>query len=58
LVLKELRETFEALKISKKLGLDQSNKITEKALKENNELIAIFVKTLKTARENLNDSKT
>ena len=55
IVLKELRETFVALKISKKLGLDQENETMPKALRENNELIAIFVKTLKTSNDNLNN---
>jgi four helix bundle protein len=59
IVLKELRETFVALKISHKLNLYQSHELTQKALQENNELIAIFVKTLKTSQENQNnDSKS
>ena len=40
-VLKELRESFVCLKI-------------ENALKENNELISIFVKSIETAQNNLN----
>jgi len=50
-VLKELRETFVALKIIKKANLLKNKEILEIALKENNELIAIFVATVKTARK-------
>lgn len=49
-VLKELRETFVALKIIKKANLYRNDSSLEVALKENNELIAIFVATVKTAR--------
>jgi len=55
IVLKELRETYVALKISNKLDLDQSNNLMQKAIRENNELIAIFVKTLQTSQNNLNN---
>ena len=50
IVIKELRESFICLKIlnqKKYLSEDVFNPI----LKENNELISIFVKSLKTARE-------
>ena len=51
-VLKELRETFICLKL-----ITKSNTLTEDprlytALRENNELIAIFVKSIDTARAN------
>ena len=49
-ILKELRETFVALKIIKKAKLYKNDNNFEIALKENNELIAIFVATVKTAR--------
>ena len=52
LVLKELRETFVALKIihKAKLFLDEDKIIHAK--KENNELISIFVKSIETANKN------
>jgi len=49
-ILKELRETFVALKIIKRAKLYKNENELEIALKENNELIAIFVATVKTAR--------
>ena len=54
IVLKELRETFICLKIIHRVKLYKSeNKILE-ALSENNELISIFVKSIETAKNNLN----
>ncbi len=50
IVLKELRETFVALKIIGKAKLYRNERNLEVALKENNELIAIFVATVKTAK--------
>ena len=50
IVLKELRETFVALKIIKKAKLYNNEAKLKLALTENNELIAIFVVTVKTAR--------
>ncbi len=50
-VLKELRETFVALKIIKRANLYKNKERQETAMKENNELIAIFVTTVKTARK-------
>ena len=51
IVLKELRETFSCLKIIEKAKLysKNDNKITT-TLKENNELIAIFVKSIETSK--------
>ena len=50
IVLKELRETFVAIKIIKRAKLfDQLDKL-DKAYQENNELLAIFVSTVKTSR--------
>ena len=49
LVLKELRETFAGLKLINKINLMNDTNILDKALIENNELIAIFVSSIKTA---------
>ena len=51
IVLKELRETFACLKIIEraKLYSKYDDKISE-VLKENNELIAIFVKSIETSK--------
>ena len=51
-VLKELRETFVALKIIHKTKLYQHEEKIIKAKTENNELISIFVKSIETARKN------
>ena len=53
--LKELRETFINLKIIKKSGLILDHKTFAEALKESNELISIFVKSVKTAEKSLGD---
>ena len=50
IILKELRETFVALKIIKKAELYENEDKLKITLKENDELIAIFVATIKTAR--------
>jgi four helix bundle protein len=52
LVLKELRETFVALRIIEGTQIIKSSYELERALKENNELIAIFVKTIQTSLKN------
>jgi four helix bundle protein len=52
--LKELRETFICLKIISSTKLYSSEIIIKKAFIENNELISIFVKSIMTARNNLN----
>ena len=52
-LLKELRETNNALKIIKKASLSNMMHLIEKALPECNELISIFVKSIATAQENL-----
>ena len=52
-VLKELRETFVCLKIIHRTKLYKSEKKIQKALKENNELISIFVKSVETAQKNI-----
>lgn len=53
IVLKELRETFVCLKIIQKAKLYTSERMLIKALKENDELIAIFVRSASTAQKNL-----
>lgn len=53
-ILKELRESFIALKIIKRATLYSELNSIELGLKENNELIAIFVKSIETARKKLN----
>lgn len=51
--LKELRETYIALKLIRNLKLNHRNSHISKLLKENNELISIFVASINTARRNL-----
>jgi len=53
IVLKELRETIAALKIITKLNLNKDENVLKQALNENNELISIFVKSIDTARKNI-----
>jgi len=48
-----LRETSIALEIIQQTKLSEAVADVEKAKKENNELISIFVKTLQTAQKNL-----
>ena len=55
--LKELRETFSGLRIIKRLNNKQSPEEISYLIKENNELISILVKSVKTARKNMNNSK-
>jgi four helix bundle protein len=52
IVLKELRETFICLKIINKAKLYKLEWKIEKSLKENNELISIFIKSAETAQKN------
>jgi four helix bundle protein len=54
IVLKELRETYVCLRIIKKSKLCKSEEKLEILLKENNELISIFVKSVETAKKNNN----
>jgi len=53
--LKELKETRVALKIIIRKPLIKENKILDKGLNENEELIAIFGKSIETAKRNMND---
>ena len=52
IVLKELRESFICLKIIFRTKLYPAEEKMQLALKENNELIAIFVKSAETAHKN------
>jgi four helix bundle protein len=52
IALKELRETFISLKIIKQKQYKQVVNITDSCLKECNELICIFVKSIQTAEKN------
>lgn len=56
-VLKELRETMNALKIIRKAKLYKESEFLETTLKENNELISIFVTSVATAKRNDDESK-
>ena len=51
-VLKELRETFVCLKIIHRTNIFKTDSNILKAKTENNELISIFVKSVKTAQKN------
>lgn len=57
IVLKELRETMNALKIIGKANMFKNGEFLSKAIKENNELISIFVKSVETAQKNNSDKK-
>ncbi len=52
-ILKELRESFINLKIIHRSGLYKNEDEIMEALNETNELISIFVKSIKTANQNL-----
>lgn len=52
ILLKELRETLIALKIIKNVPLTKKFDLVDKGMIECNELIAIFVKSIETARKN------
>lgn len=52
-VLKELRETLVCLKIIHRTKLYKSEDKIKFAMKENDELIAIFVKSVETAQNNM-----
>lgn len=57
ILLKELRESLVALKIIKRVPLIDKSDLLEKALVECNELIAIFVKSIETAKKNNDKQK-
>jgi four helix bundle protein len=52
-VLKELRENLICLKIVQRSGLIRQTETTASAMRENNELIAIFVKSIQTAKKRI-----
>jgi four helix bundle protein len=54
--LKELRETFNALRVIRRVSWFMTDDLTE-TIKENNELIAIFVASIGTARKNIQKQK-
>ncbi len=51
IMVKELRETYINLKIIRMNHLCQNATMLEKALDENNQLIAIFIKSIQTVRK-------
>ena len=53
IALKELRETFVALKIIQRKPIVKHIEKVDHLLKENNELISIFVSSIKTAQSHL-----
>ncbi|MCF8296327.1 MAG: four helix bundle protein [Saprospiraceae bacterium] len=57
IVLQELRETFVCLKIIYRSKLYKSENKMQTAMKENNELISIFVKSSETAQKNMNNEQ-
>ncbi|TVQ05285.1 MAG: four helix bundle protein [Balneolaceae bacterium] len=56
-ILKELRESYIALKIISKARLYDQEIVIEKSLSECNELISIFVKSVQTANKNKKNSR-
>ena len=50
IVLKELRETYMALRIIKKANLSKDTQQLENGINENNQLIGIFVSSIKTLK--------
>ena len=54
-VLKELMETFVCLKLIQRAGLHAKASPIDLVLKENNELISIFVKSVETAQKHLQE---
>ncbi|MEN8121979.1 MAG: four helix bundle protein [Bacteroidota bacterium] len=52
-VLKELRETLVALKIIKMANMYDNMSKLDYAISESNELVSIFVKSVKTAKQNV-----
>jgi four helix bundle protein len=52
IILKELRETYVALRIIKRIRLCSNEDLLSKTIQETNELISIFVRTIQTAHKN------
>lgn len=58
IVLKELRETHSCLKIIQRASLyNKEEEFLVAGIKENNELISIFVKSIETSKSKLSSSK-
>ena len=57
IILKELKETKNALRITKKTPLTDKMDIVDKVLVECNELISIFMKSVDTAKKNMETEK-
>lgn len=55
IALKELRETRMNLRIIERTNLVKDSVALSNLIKENNELISIFVKSIETARKNMNN---
>jgi four helix bundle protein len=53
IVLKELRESNNCLKIIQRAVMDEKSHLLEELLNENNQLISIFVSSLKTAQSSI-----
>lgn len=51
--MKELRESLVCMKIINKSNLVHDSSLLEEGIKESNELISIFVKSIKTAQKNM-----
>ncbi len=58
ILLKELRESRSAMKIIKNAPLSDKLDMVNKGLIECNELISIFVKSIETAKKNLENEKS
>jgi four helix bundle protein len=52
-ILKELRESYNCLRIIKRTGIHGTADLVDKALTESNELVSIFVASVNTAKKNL-----
>jgi len=57
IALKELRETFNALKILSRIKSEKQEALVASCLNECNELISIFVKSIQTAERNRQQKK-
>src|SRR4030042_4655468 len=58
IILKELRETLICLKIIKRFGRMRQPVLLEDTIRETNELISIFVKSIKTCKRRIQGEKT
>ena len=53
IILKELRESIINLKIIRRMDLCRNNALLDRAINENNQLIAIFIKSIQTVRKKI-----